>query len=176
MNLVCLALAVSLVQDPVQQGERMIELATADQPIVTTGVVSAPLKDVWAAWTTNEGITSWMVASGEVDLRIGGAYRTSYTKGSDLKGKDVIVNTILAYDPYRMITIKTTQTPERFPFKEAMDKCWTVIYLEPEGEKQTKVVIRMNGYDATEQSQQMKRFFKTGNQQTLDALIQKFKR
>jgi uncharacterized protein YndB with AHSA1/START domain len=149
---------------------------TAEQPLVASAVVNAPVKEVWKAWTTSEGIRSWMVAAGEVDLRIGGALRTSYTKDSDLKGKDVIVNTILAFDPERMLTIRNTQSPEKFPFKKAMADCWTVIYLRPVDEAKTEVVVRMNGYNSTEESQKMKAFFKQGNQMTLDALVKRFEK
>ena len=151
-------------------------LATAEAPIVTTAIVDADVKEVWKAWTTGEGIRSWMVAAGEVDLRIGGHLKTSYTKGSDLTGQDVIVNTILAYDPERMLTIRNTRFPASFPFKEAMPKTWTVIYLTPHGEHKTEVVVRMNGYDQTEESQKMKAFFRQGNQMTLDALVKRFKK
>lgn len=154
--------------------DRMVIRATADQPIVTIGTVAAPVKDVWEAWTTNEGIRSWMVASGTVDLRVGGAYRTSYTKGDDLTGPNTIVNTILAYDPLRMISIKNTKAPDSFPFKSAIVRTWTVIYFREIDPKHTEVMIRMNGFDPTEESAKMKEFFVFGNRASMDALILKF--
>ena len=174
MNLLMMISAVVAIAQVQDHGQRMIELATADQPLVTVASVDAPISEVWKAWTTTEGITSWMVPSGVVDLRIGGHLRTSYTKGSKLDGADVIENTIICYDPMRMLSIKTTKVPERFPFKTAMQNAWTVIYFEPVGEAKTKVLVRMNGYDATPESEQMKRFFKAGNQATLDALVRRF--
>lgn len=143
-------------------------------PIETVGIVPAPLKDVWAAWTTDEGITSWMVPTGRVDFRVGGSYRTSYNKGSDLTGPDTIENTILAYDPERMIAIKNAKTPASFPFKEAMSKTWTVIYFKDLGAKGTEVTSYMNGFDETDDSKKLREFFVKGNQQTLDALKKRF--
>lgn len=166
--------AQNAAQNP-DQAERMLRLATAEEPLAHAGVVPAPLPEVWKAWTTNDGITKWMVPAGTVDLRVGGKYRTSYTPGSDLNGPDTIENTILAFDPGRMITIQNTKAPERFPFKAVMEKVWTVIYFEPQGDSQTKVVIRMVGWTHEEQSQQCKDFFRQGNQATLDALINRFK-
>lgn len=169
-----LALISLLIQDPQDSAERMLRLATADQPIVTSTVIHATPREVWKAWTTDAGITGWMVASGKVDLRIGGSLTTSYTKGSTLDGPDVIVNTILAFDPERMLTIKTSRTPENFPFKEAMKKCWTVIYFESMEDEKTRVTVRMNGYTHDAESQKMKDFFRHGNQVTLDALAKYF--
>lgn len=173
MNTLIALFAVFTLQ-PQDAADRMLKLATADQPIVTVGTVPAPVQEVWKAWSRSDEITKWMVPSGTVEMRIGGKYRTSYTKGSDLSGPEVIENTILAFDPERMITIKTTKTPERFPFKRAMESCWTVIYMEPDGPDKTRVAIRMLGYSADPESVKMKEFFTSGNQETLDALIKRF--
>jgi uncharacterized protein YndB with AHSA1/START domain len=168
-----LAVLASIAMHQTAPDQTVIK-TTADQPIVTVGTVAAPVKDVWAAWTTNEGIRSWMVASGEVDFRIGGSYRTSYLKDSDLRGPDTIENTILAYDPMRMIAINNSKAPALFPFKSAIAKTWTIIYFKEKDAKHTEVMIRMNGFDATEESVKMKAFFVTGNQASMDALVGKF--
>jgi len=100
--------------------------------------------------------------------------KTSYKKGSNLKGPDTIVHKILAYDPERMLTIKTVQVPKGFPFPKAMEKAWTVIYMEPITPEQTRVIVRMNGYSHDPESQKMKDFFREGNQVTIDSLLKKF--
>ena len=46
-------------------------------PIVTEGVVEAPLDSVWAAWSTSEGLRGWLAPHAEIDLRVGGLMRTS---------------------------------------------------------------------------------------------------
>ena len=163
--------AIARSQDP---ADRMLNLATAEQPLVHSAVVDAPLTQVWQAWTTTAGITSWMVPAGEIELRVGGKMRTSYTKGSDLKGPDVIENTIICFDPLHMLSIKISKAPERFPFKKAMEHVWTVLYFEKVGEDKTKVVCRMLGYDGQSESVQMRLFFMQGNQQTLDSLVKHF--
>ncbi|MBC8064172.1 MAG: SRPBCC domain-containing protein [Chlorobia bacterium] len=155
--------------------ERMLRLVTADQPLVHSVVVDAPVKKVWEAYTTTSGIISWMVPKGEVALRVGGYLRTSYSKDSKLTGPDVIENTILAFDPERMISIKCTKMPDKFPFKKAMENVWTVLYFKPVGDKKTEVVCRMIGFDGTGESVQMKNFFRQGNQQEFDMLTKYFK-
>ena len=56
-----------------------------------------------------------------------------------------IVNTILAYDPKRMLALKATGYPEGFPFAEAAKATWSVFYFEPASETTTamgEVVLR----------------------------------
>jgi uncharacterized protein YndB with AHSA1/START domain len=166
-----LAAALSLGQD---RAERILELATADQPLVTSAVVDAPVREVWRAWTDASVMRQWMVAEAEFELKIGGKMRTAYAAGTDLAGPDAIENTVIAYDPERMLTIKVSRPPAKFPFKEEIAKCWTVIYFRPVEEGKTEVVVRMLGYDATEGSRTMKGHFKAGNKYTLDKLVEFF--
>lgn len=171
LPLITLFLASALTQD---KADDMLNLATADQPLVHTAVVDAPVSQVWKAWTTTEGIKSWMVAEGDVDLKIGGKIRTGYAAGTDLDGPNAIENTIIAFDPGRMLAIRNTKAPEKFPFKNAISQVWTIVYIEPVGSDRTKVTVKMLGYRHEAEFVQMRRFFMAGNQQTLDGLVKHF--
>jgi len=144
------------------------------EPLVCSATVNAPVAKVWEAYTTRKGIESWMVSTGTVDLRIGGKYRTSYQKNSDLKGGDVIENTILAYDPERMLTMRNTKAPKQFPLAPALQKLWTILYFDSLDDTHTKVTCRMLGFTTDADSQKCKAFFRSGNQQELDELVKKF--
>jgi uncharacterized protein YndB with AHSA1/START domain len=144
------------------------------QPLMAQAVVDAPADIVWEAFVTKEGIESWMVASGDVDLKIGGLMRTTYRKGADLDGDTAIHQAILSIDPGRMLSFRTVKTPKDFPFAEAMSKSWTVVYLDPVDASRTRVTIKMLGYDSDTESQKMRAFFEVGNKATLDALVNRF--
>jgi uncharacterized protein YndB with AHSA1/START domain len=150
--------------------------AASIDPVVTTGVVNAPPSEVWKALTTKEGIESWMVAKTEFELRVGATWKTSYSKDSTLDDDAAIHHTILAYDPERMFAFRTIKIPNGFPFPNAIAKTWTVMYLEPMGERQTRFTSRMLGYTDDEESQKMRTFFERGNQQTLESLIKRFEK
>ena len=105
---------------------------------------------------------------------VGGLMRTGYQAGTDLAGPNAIHNTIIAYDPERMLAIRVSQAPEKFPFKKAISKVWTVIYLSPVSPKQTQVTVRMLGYQDDEEHTKMREFFAYGNKVTLDALEKRF--
>jgi uncharacterized protein YndB with AHSA1/START domain len=151
----------------------LLQAASVD-PVVTTGIVNAPVNEVWKALTTKEGIESWMVAKTEFELRVGAIWKTSYSKDSTLDDDAAIHHSILAYDPGRMFSFRTVKVPKGFPFPNAIAKTWTVIYLEPVGERQTRFTGRMLGFTDEEESQKMRAFFEQGNQQTLDSLIKRF--
>ena len=148
--------------------------AIAAEPLVADGIVNAPIEAVWGAWTTVEAIQSWMVAKADIDLRVGGLWRTSYSRDAELDGDAAIHHRILAFDPGRMLAFQTVRTPKNFPFPAALRQTWTVVYLEPAGSGRTRVTVRMLGFGDDAESQKMRAFFETGNQATVDALIKKF--
>jgi uncharacterized protein YndB with AHSA1/START domain len=154
-------------------GNALVQAAFVDS-VVTTGIVNAPVDEVWKALTTKDGIESWMVAKTEFELRVGATWKTSYSKQSTLDDDTAIQHTILAFDPGRMLSFRTVKYPKGFAFPDAIAKTWTVIYLEPVGERQTRFTGRMLGFADDEESQKMRAFFERGNQQTLDSLIKKF--
>lgn len=144
------------------------------EPVVTQAVVDAPAGAVWDAFTTREGMESWMVASGDVDLKIGGLMRTTYRKDADLDGDTAIHQAILSIDPGRMLSFRTIKSPKGFPFAQAISKSWTVVYLDPVETGRTRVTVKTLGYDSDPESQKMRAFFEVGNKATLDALVKRF--
>src|SRR5689334_7505558 len=100
--------------------------AAALDPVVTEAVVNGPVESVWKAYTVKSAIESWMVAKTDIDLKVGGLWRNSYNKDSNLNDDNSIHNVILALDPPHMIAIRTVKTPDNFPYP-AITKCWTVL-------------------------------------------------
>ncbi len=143
-------------------------------PVVTETVVSAPVSKVWQAFTTKEGIESWMTAKTEFELKVGSAWRTSYNKDSNLHDDATIQQEVLSFDPERMFSFRTAKAPKGFPWPEAVLKTWCVIYFEPLDAAKTKVTLRMMGFDETEDSRRMREFFVGGNKIVMDALVKKF--
>ena len=144
--------------------------------ITSEAILNAPLDDVWKAWTTREGIESWMVAKTDFKLEIGATWRTSYSKESTLDDDSTIQHLILAYDQGRMLAFRTVKPPKGFPFPSALAKTWTVVYLEPRGAAKTHITVRMNGYTEDEESQKMRAFFERGNRITLESLVKRFEK
>lgn len=145
-------------------------------PVVAEAVVDAPVGAVWDAYTTRERLLAWNgVGNSDMDLRIGGLWRTSYDPASDLDDDTVIENEILAFDPGRMLATRTVKPPADFPFPNAVLETWAILYLEPMGDMRTRVTLRMFGFSDTEESREMRAFFEWGNQYELDQLAEYFR-
>lgn len=136
--------------------------------------INATQTELWAAFTTREGMESWMVARADVDLKIGGSMRTLYSKDGVLGDENTISSEFISLDSPRMYSTRITKPPKKFPFMNAWKSVWTVVYFEPVTANTTKVTVRMRGYDESEESQKMREFFVRGNQYTLDSLAKKF--
>lgn len=161
MLMVCAGAARALAAEP----------SELSAPVVSEATLNAPIEAVWKAYTDRETIESWMVAtSSEVDLSIGGKWRTSYDANSKLDDDTVIENEVLAFDPGRMLAVRTIRPPADFPFPNAILDTWTVLYLEPVGDNQTKATVKMFGFTADDESQKMRAFFEWGNAYELEKL------
>jgi uncharacterized protein YndB with AHSA1/START domain len=146
----------------------------ADNRLVHEGIVAAPVKDVWAAFTTKKGQESWMVSHSEIELKIGGLMRTHYDPKGKIGDPKTIENTIISYDPERMISIKVTKTPEGFPFPNAVKDMWTIVYFEAISPQTTRVRFIGLGFGDDEESKKMRAFFDRGNAYTLKTLQERF--
>ena len=139
-------------------------------PLVHEAVIDASLETVWNSWTTTEGLKSWLAPHAEIDFRIGGKMRANYDVNGDLDDPSTIENTVLAFDPNRMITIRVSKAPDDFPFANAIYDMWTILYFEAIAPNQTQVRVVSNGFSADEESQNMRMFFSQGNAVTLQQL------
>jgi uncharacterized protein YndB with AHSA1/START domain len=137
-------------------------------------VVSAPLSRVWDAYTTKAGIQAWMVAQCDIELKVGGRFRTHYSKEGVLGDAGTIEHRILALDPQRMLAYRTVKCPQKFPFARAIEAMWTVLYFEPVDATHTKVVCRCLGFTPDEESQKMRTFFDRGNAYEFEELKKHF--
>jgi uncharacterized protein YndB with AHSA1/START domain len=71
-------------------------------------VVPAKLDDVWTAFTTNDGLNTWLWQDCTVDLRNGGGWTVHYPGPATGGG------TIISFQPKRQLVIHA-MAPEKFP-------------------------------------------------------------
>lgn len=154
----------------------LLQASGSADSIVHEAIVSAPVDQVWDAFTTKGGLESWMAASGDIDPQVGGKMRTTHRKGADLDGETAIHQTILSIDPQRMLSFRTVKSPNGFPFAGTIGRTWTVIYFQSLDANRTRVTARMLGYGSDPELQKMRAFFEVGNKATLDALVKRFAR
>lgn len=137
--------------------------------------VEANIDDVWNAFTTTSGLQSWCAPLVEIDLKVGGKMRTNYDPAGELGDAGTIENTILCFDPKRMLSLKATKAPEGFPFPNAIKEVWTVIYFEELSPRSTRITLVGLGYTDTEESRQMRGFFAVANNHEIEKLKASFR-
>jgi uncharacterized protein YndB with AHSA1/START domain len=142
--------------------------------LIHEGLVEASLTEVWNVWSTSEGLRLWMAPHAEIDLRVGGLMRVNYNPDGQLGDSQTIVNTVLSFEPKRMISIRVVKTPDGFPFPNAIAQMWSVIYFAAAGENRTAFREVSLGFSSDEESQRMRAFFNNGNATTLSQLQRHF--
>ncbi len=147
--------------------------AGGDRVHVTETTVDAPVAEVWRLFTTREGVESWMVAKAEVDLRVGGSLRTHYDPAGRLGDPNTITNTILSYEPERMLSLQATGIPKDFPHRRGTEGTWSVLYFEALPDNRTRLRLVSLGYGDDPESLAAYAFFEKGNAWTLEQLRKK---
>lgn len=145
-------------------------LGQDDNRLVDSFEIEASIDDVWHAFTTTDGLKSWVAPLADIDFRVGGKWRANYNQDGKLGDATTIENTILCYDPKRMLSIKATGFPEGFEFVDAAKETWSVFYFTKISDTTTKIKIVGLGYTDSEQSKQMRAFFKPANKYAMDQL------
>jgi uncharacterized protein YndB with AHSA1/START domain len=148
--------------------------AQEDERLVHESIINAPPDQVWAAFTTKTGLESWMAAHAEIEIKLGGTMKTQYDPKGTTDDAGAIENTILSYEPLRMLSFKVTKAPRGFPFPNAIKNMWTVLYFEAQGEKATRVRVVSMGFGKDDESKKMRAFFNRGNAFTLQLLQKRF--
>ncbi len=146
---------------------------SAGRVLVTETTLEAPVDEVWRLFTTREGVESWMVPQAEVDLRVGGSLRTHYDPQGRLGDAKTITNTILSYEPRRMLSMRATGFPKDFPFRKATEGTWSVLYFEELPGQRTQLRLVGLGYGDDPESREAYAFFEKGNAWTLEQLRKK---
>ncbi len=132
-------------------------------PLVHEAVINAPVAEVWRVFTTEEGYKLLGVAQAKIDFRVGGLMQTHYNPKGVIGDEGTIENTILAYEPERMLSFRISKPPKGFPFPESWKHTWSVATFTDLGDGRTNLRLAGMGYGADEQDQKMRAFFETGN-------------
>ena len=162
-------------QEGAREGGVVAGAPIGGRTLTHSAIIHMPADELFAHFTTAEGIVkAWSVAKAKVGFRVGGQIRTAYNADADLDAPTSIVNTILAFEPNRMITIKAT-APEGAPewLQLVCREAFSVITFEPVSPLATRLTITGVGYGEGEMWDQAYAFFDKGNQWTLDQMKQK---
>lgn len=107
-------------------------------------VVPAGVQAVWQAWTTTEGVTSFMAPAADIELRVGGAYRIYFDPGAEPGQRGADDMRILGLQPMRMLSFDWNAPPSLPQARQ--QRTFVVVRLHPVDERSTRVTLHHTGW------------------------------
>lgn len=116
----------------------------SDPCIVVEALVDASRKEVWNAWTTEDGAQSFFAPGCRIDLRVGGAYEMLFdlaAKPGEQGGEGMIITAI---QPERMLSFTWNAPPHLAQVRDQMTH--VVVRFQQQGADQTLVRLTHTGW------------------------------
>jgi uncharacterized protein YndB with AHSA1/START domain len=129
-------------------------------------VVPASLDQVWQAFTTPEGLVTWLTPAAKVELRLGGPWEADFPGGKTGGG------TILSFLPHEMLAVAAL-APERFPTVRR-ERTQAIFRFEPVDAGHTRVRLAQIGWQSGAEWDQAFAYLSKGNAQLLASLRERF--
>ncbi|MEK8049363.1 SRPBCC domain-containing protein [Ideonella sp. DXS22W] len=116
----------------------------AERAIDKEVVVEATPDQVWAAWTTREGIVGFFAPDARVEARVGGPFQIHFDPQAEpgLKGADDA--RFLALQPPRMLSFDWNAPPSLPQARQ--QRTLVVVRLAPVDERRTRVTLHHVGW------------------------------
>lgn len=155
-------------------GAGVAQAATPERVLRAEVLVPAPVAEVWAAWTTNEGITTFFAPQGKIDLRVDGTYDVWFNPGNKPGERGAEGMRILAVEPQRRFAFAWS-APTSMPNVRAQRTIVDLAFA-PEGEK-TRLTFTQAGWgEGAEWDRAYDYFDKAWGAIVLPHLIERFQK
>jgi uncharacterized protein YndB with AHSA1/START domain len=137
----------------------------APRQLVLEMEIPASLPEVWKAFSTSEGLSTWLTPNATVDLREGGEWIAHFPGGSTGGG------TIVSFVPEKELVISAL-APDKFPQVRAQ-RTRAVFQFEARGNS-TVVRLTQTGWKSGPEWTQAYEYLVAGNAQLLSTLHHRF--
>ena len=161
----CLMMVALPVALAAQSQVKVVKVPAPDKALVFEVTVPATRSAVWQAFTTSEGLSTWLTPGAVVDLKEGGQWTAHFPGGKTGGG------TILSFTPEQEI-VMAALAPERFP---TVRKERTRVKFEftDQGDS-TLVRLTQNGWETGVEWDAAYEYLAKGNAQLLETLRRRF--
>jgi uncharacterized protein YndB with AHSA1/START domain len=166
-KLLFLILMLSLVPTRLAVSQSEVTTASHEPPrqMVIELEVPGPISEVWKAFSTSEGLSTWLFPHATVDLKPGGDWLVHFPGGSTGGG------TIVSFIPEKELVIDAL-APDKFPqVREARTRA--VFQFESRGNS-TVVRLTQTGWKSGDEWTRAYEYLAAGNAQLLATLHQRF--
>jgi uncharacterized protein YndB with AHSA1/START domain len=165
MKTILIALALVATTMAAQTPGTAAKPFAADKALVLEVTVPAPIAAVWQAFTTSEGLSTWLTPGAVVDLREGGEWTAHFPGGSTGGG------TILSFVPEKEL-VMSAMAPDKFPAVRAT-RTRARFQFEAKG-NETVVRLTQTGWKEGEEWVKAYEYLTVGNAQLLATLHHRF--
>ena len=107
-------------------------------------VISAPLQEVWKAWTSQEGVVSFFAPACKIELRVGGSYEMYFDPDAPAGERGGEGLTILAIQEGKMLSF-TWNAPPSLPEVRGQFTHVT-LYFQEARQNQTALTLVHDGW------------------------------
>jgi uncharacterized protein YndB with AHSA1/START domain len=128
--------------------------------------VPASVEAVWEAFSTSEGLSTWLTPGAVVDLRKGGEWTAHFPGGKTGGGS------ILSFIPRREMVL-SAMAPEFFPTVRA-ERTTATFRFFPQGKATTLVQLDQTGWKEGAEWDKAYEYLAAGNMQLLETLRRRF--
>lgn len=151
-------------QGPVQ----VTKVSAPNKALIFEAKIPASLDAVWTAFTTSEGLSTWLTPVATVDLRVGGGWTAHFPGGATGGG------TILSFVPKSRL-VMSAMAPPMFPHvkEERTTATWEFIAIDA---KSTRVTLKQTGWKEGEEWDKAYDYLASGNKQLLETLQVRFEK
>jgi uncharacterized protein YndB with AHSA1/START domain len=156
---------LSVAQGSAAQGEQARAVHDPPQQLVIEVEVPAPVHEVWQAFATSEGLSTWLFPDATVDLRPGGDWLVHFPGGSTGGG------TIISFVPEKELVLAAL-APDKFPHVRA-ERTHAIFHFEPRGNS-TIVRLTQTGWKSGEEWTRAYEYLAAGNAQLMATLHRRF--
>jgi uncharacterized protein YndB with AHSA1/START domain len=134
-RLILAVTALVMVNPAIHAAERAIEKEV---------IVTATPEQVWNAWTTREGITTFFAPDAKIEARVGGAFEIYINPLAEpgMRGADGM--RFMALQPPRMLSFDWNAPPSLPQARE--QRTFVVVRIQPLSEKETRVTLHHTGW------------------------------
>ncbi|TVQ59492.1 MAG: SRPBCC domain-containing protein [Phycisphaerales bacterium] len=136
-------------------------------------VVHAPVQEVWDAFTTQEGLESWMFPRAIVDWRIGGTLRTHDDPEAAQDDEGWFTHRVLAFEAPRMFSTRAVY-PDDMSTPPVVEEAWSVVRLDPISDRLTRVTIAFCGLTVVPEWEDAEQYMNAGSASVMARLQQRF--
>lgn len=135
------------------------------QQLVIEMEVPAPVSEVWHAFATSEGLSTWLFPNATVDLKAGGDWLVHFPGGSTGGG------TIMSFVPEKELVIAAL-APDKFPTVRA-ERTRAAFAFEAHGNA-TVVRLTQSGWKSGDEWTKAYEYLLAGNAQLMAMLHKRF--